>query len=963
MIHNVAIQSEYTFLQSTARIKDLVKHALNNNYKELFLADNNLCGYFEFINECKNNNIRPIVGLKCNINFGLSDTFIIIPKTNEAFKLFLELNYLNDLNKELTYDDFKNQYDDFIFITASFNTKIHDILLESEEKALETLIDYKKRFKYLFFGLTLQDNNVNPSINFLNELKENKIHCVIAHNVYYINIDEKETYSLYNRINNLQTSNFDQSFLSISSYNEYKNYFSYVDYGYDLLLRLLKNCQYLDNKYDLPIYIENSASYLKNLAIVGLNKRLKDNISKLYMDRLLNELSVIDKMGFNNYFLIVFDFVSWAKKNNITVGPGRGSSVGSLVAYSVGITEIDPIKYDLLFERFLNPMRTSMPDIDIDIDDQSRDEVIKYVINKYGEKHVMQIATFSRFGFRSALRDIQRVNKINESFVKRTIQRYETSDIDDNDEEMFSLVKLTKNFLDLPRHIGTHASGVVMSKEALTKTIPYMKSNIAYQTQIEANILESLGLLKIDFLSLSNLTFLKQILAYIPSIKSIYSIPLDDEKTYKLLSKADTDDIFQLESAGMKKVLKKLKPNKFSDLVALLALFRPGPLDSIDDFINARDTNTNSNKIAILDPILNETYGIPIYQEQIMNIVCVYAGFDLFEADIIRRTISKKNIDEMSSIKDKFLTKSISLGREKNEAIEVFNKLEKFAEYGFNKSHSVAYAMLSYQLAYLKANHYLEFNLALLNRMIGINNESLKIINELLLKGYKFIKPSLKLSKDLFYLNKNNQIVIPFNYITGITSTLAKSLISIVNNTKIESLNDFLNATKDKFSKEIYHNLIYSGVFDSFSSNKKQMIDYVEAYILNMLDYVEIHDDVADYSFDDLASYERFCLGFNLNYNLAIKYQYESLNYKLLEKRNLKTIAKVIDVKEITTKNNELMGFITFSDNLVKYETICFPKTYEKYKKLSNSNNLYIILLRMDKNNNSIILDDIVNKE
>ncbi|MDE7161982.1 MAG: DNA polymerase III subunit alpha, partial [Anaeroplasmataceae bacterium] len=446
------------------------------------------------------------------------------------------------------------------------------------------------------------------------------------------------------------------------------------------------NLSLYPKQFYLPAYPntkgESAIEYLTTLCKKGLYRRLKGNIPPIYQERLNYELSVIHKMGYSDYFLIVWDFILYAKKKEILVGPGRGSGAGSLVAYCLGITEIDPLKYDLLFERFLNPERISMPDIDTDFPDTYRDDVIQYVNQLYGPKHVCYISAFNTFQIKSSIRDLGRIRKINSSRLNEVIRLVESNpNYDDllkqfaNRPELYEFLYIIRGLDGLPRHISTHAAGIIISSTVLDDIIPLQEGlNGLYQSQLEAVDLEKIGLLKMDFLGIRNLTIIDEVIKSIPgfTMEKLRTIPLDDKKTYHLLQSADTLGVFQLESNGIRQVLYKLKPECFDDLVAVLALYRPGPMDNIDEFIARRHGKKFTYEHPVLEPILKSTYGIIVYQEQIMQIAQRFANFTLGQADLLRRAISKKNESQLKEQEAAFLAGAMSNGHSKEVAEHIY---------------------------------------------------------------------------------------------------------------------------------------------------------------------------------------------------------------------------------------------------------------------------------------------------
>lgn len=729
-------------------------------------------------------------------------------------------------------------------------------------------------------------------------------------------------------------------------------------------------------KIDLPNFKTNkdisSKEYLNNLSLKGLNKRLKDYTGdKLdYYQRLDYELEVIDKMGFNDYFLIVWDFIRYAKTNGIMVGPGRGSAAGSLVAYSIGITNINPLKYDLLFERFLNPERVTMPDIDTDFSDERRLDVINYVKDLYKDTHVCSIITFDRFKIRSAVRELSRIRKMDnkriDELVKIASEAYNNNTYDElivnSNSEIKEILELALCLIDLPRNVSTHTAGIILSNDNLFDIIPLKNGNNIYMSQLEAIDLEELGLLKIDFLGLKELSILNNTLNSIDSLNlfNIYDIPLNDKLTFDLLSRGDTYGIFQLDGEGITKVIKKLKPSCFNDLVALLALYRPGPMDYIDEFIDRKNGKPFEYVSPDLEDILGETYGIIIYQEQIMRICLKFAGYSLGEADILRRAVSKKKEDVLISERKRFVLSSMKLGYSSDISNSIYDDIVKFANYGFNKSHSVAYAMLTYVMSYLKANYPKEYILAMLNNSIGNFNTTNYYINYARKLGIKILNPNIFISSNKYVLYDGN-ILMPLNQIKTINSKVALNIYSENRKEKFISFMDFKN--RMELSDDNLKALIYSCALDDFNLSKKYLIntilgigDVINNYLNDKIDI-----DNSEYDLEELKMKELETIGFNIKYNifkdidiLKQKYHTTSIDINKLNGR-YKIIAKFDEIKEIMTKKNELMLVGSINDSVTSLNYIMFSSDYSKVRGSLLKSRLYIIEGQIDKDklNNS----------
>ena len=728
--------------------------------------------------------------------------------------------------------------------------------------------------------------------------------CLPLHKTLYL---ESNDYEVYNALCDIEGNN--NKVLEIDDFSFPKTLEEFSGYE-DLFVELENVISQIDlvifnKKIDLPHFPNNksisSKDYLVGLCNKGLQKRLtQNNISDTatYQQRLQFELDVIHNMGYDDYFLIVWEFIKYAKQSDILVGPGRGSAAGSLVAYCLGITEVDPIKYNLLFERFLNPQRISMPDIDTDFPDDKRDSVIAHVRDFYGKTHVCNISAYGTFQVKSSIRDLARVwkwdNELTSELVNIAMNKTyeEILEMFKGREDILKLFRIAKKLENIPRHISTHAAGIILSGEELKNIIPLQEGlNGLYQSQFEASDLEKIGLLKMDFLGIKNLTMINDMLNEIPQIskRQLYDLSLSDQKTYQILQKADTLGIFQLESQGIRQVLAKLKPVCFEDLVAVLALYRPGPMDNIDEFIQRNHGKPFEYLHPSLKPILASTYGIIIYQEQIMQIAQLFANYSLAEADLLRRAVSKKDEATLLIERNKFIERSVQNGYTLEVANQIYDYIDKFANYGFNRSHSVAYAMVSYQMAYLKANHFPIFMSNILNNVISSKETLRDYITYANHNGLKICKPNINISTNKF-ISTPNGVFIPLQVIFGVGEVFARQIIEERNKGLFLSFDDFKLRCQSFINSKHMEALIYSGALDLFSKTKKNMIDDKEAYQSIIDRHLDgIIEENTEFDEEHLTIMEEKYLGFNLEYSpfrylveLRQKAKYKSLsNYKL----------------------------------------------------------------------------------
>lgn len=943
------VKTSYSLLSSLNNIEKLVSLAKNLGYTSLAITDSNMFGAIEFYKCCLKHQIKPIIGLELTI----SDSIIILYAKNElGYKTLIKLSTLAS-ERNLKIDDLQ----DFVNVVLvmpfqSFNEKIFNIFENkyigySNQSEKECI----KHPKVFISNVLYLNKNDYQYLDYLYMIRDGKV----------LGEFELNTYKGHHLLSK-------EEIIKIADEEDIQNS-KHISDICNVEIKYTKNLQ--------PIYKEgiDEFQYLTNLCQKGLNKRLNNNIEKKYQDRLDYELSVINKMGFCNYFLVVYDYVKYAKKNNILVGPGRGSAPGSLVAYTLGITEIDPIKYNLLFERFLNPERVTMPDIDIDFDSNKRELVVNYVIEKYGIKNVAGIITFNTLASKQVIKDVGRVLniplKLTDAISKLITDKDLITSYNNNSklkslinssEELKKLYDISLHLEGLPRHVSIHAAGIVISNRHLDEVIPLYKNDIGiYTTAYSMNYLEELGLLKMDFLGISNLTIIDEIITNIKNNEQINisfnNIPLDDTKTMEIFKKADTDGIFQFESPGMKNFLKKLNPNSLDDLIAAIALYRPGPMDNIDSYIKRK---SGKEPISYLDkslePILKSTYGIIIYQEQIMQIANVLAGYSLGEADILRRAMSKKKLDILQNEKEKFIKRSIEKGHSEESATKIFELILKFAGYGFNLSHSVSYAIVAYKMAFLKRHFCHYFMLSLLNNAIGSDVKTQIYISEAKHKKITITPPDINIST-YKYIIKNKQIICPFSIIHNIGYSVSHAIIKEREKGPFKDFLDFVTRCySGTINKKIITSLINAGVFSSFNINKKTLNENLD----NIINYAELTKDIGlieiekptiiqyqEYDKETLTNLELSSFSFYLSNHPVSEYrQNESLTTINIEDKfnqKINIILYVEKIKEVLTKKNDVMAFVIASDEFKSISLTLFPSIYQENKDLKYGDIISVI--------------------
>ena len=956
------IKTDNSLLSSLINIDELIKYALKNNISSLSITDNNMYGVIEFYNKCIINNIKPIIGLELTIE---NKKIILYCIDNNGYKNLIKLSTINS-EKTIDYDNLKKYSASLICIVLYKDMDIYETLEKIYEKIY---IGYKNEFEYE----KIQNTNkvyINQ-ICYLNEFDD----------IYLKYLTAIKNSQLIENVENVLINNnliLEKDLLKLN--------FDLTN-NYEITKMCNIKIEHEDNlipKFKCPDSLD-SYTYLKKLCIDGLKKIFGNTVNKIYVDRLKKELEIINKMGFCNYFLIVWDYVKYAKENSILVGPGRGSAASSLVAYVLNITTIDPIKYNLLFERFLNPERITMPDIDIDFEYRYRDAMVKYVISKYGIKNVAPIITFGTLGAKQAIRDVARTMSIELKMVDNLckmidsnltlLENYNKNSKIKNyisiNEELKNLYKVATKIEGLKRHTSIHAAGVVMCDKPLDEIIPLDKShNDFYVTGYSMEYLESLGLLKMDFLALKNLTLIKDTIDELNI--NFDDIPINDKKAINIFTKANTIGIFQFESEGMINFIKKLKPDNVEDIIASLALFRPGPMNNIDSYIKRKKGIEKIDYIHDdLYDILKDTYGIIIYQEQIMLIASRMASYTLGEADVLRRAMSKKKESILINEKEKFITRSIANGYDEKIATKVYELILKFASYGFNRAHSVSYAMISIKMAYLKANYSLVFMKNLLNMVIGNSIKTNEYIYECKKLNVELTKPDINISEDK-YIQKNEKLFFPLNLIKNIGVGAVELILKERHKKQFDDIFDFINRCYGKIvNRQVIESLIYSGAFDSLNYNKRTLIynldviiNYGEIGSLLQDELKPIIEEKEEFKQEELMQYELDMFGFYITTHPITKYKikYNTLSINEIENeinKDVELVLLVNKVKENTTKKNEKMCFINAMDEVSNIDLVLFPKVYEKNQ---NINRLDVIHLfgRVEKRFDKVQI--IVNK-
>lgn len=960
------IKSNYSFMSSLIKIDSLINKCINENIKQVALCDENMIASMYFYKECKNNNIKPIIGLELNIN-GL---ILLYAKNYKGYQNLLKIVTLKD---EISYDILNNYNSDIICIIPYNNINSYNSI--------------KNIFNNIYIGVLNRDEEIVASkitndVVFINEL-------------LYLEKKESENYKyalmMRDKKNVLDNIEYSDNFNYFLKEKDILSLVSKKTLDNSNIIGNMCNVVFPESENRIPHYKNSlnleSSDYLTKLSIQGLTKRLNNNVADIYKKRLLYELDIIKKMGFPDYFLIVYDYVKYAKKNGILVGPGRGSAGGSLVAYALGIIDVDPIKYDLLFERFLNPYRSTMPDIDIDFPDTYRDKVIDYVREKYGNKRVAGIIAIGTLKAKAVLDDVARILKVDQNKVDR-LKRFielnsklkdvydnneEFKNIIENDDRLKKLYEISLYFEGFPKNTTVHASGIVISEVDLDEVIPLIKQDGVYISSYEMGYLEELGLLKMDFLGNRNLTIVMDILNSIKEkegkILNFNDIPLDDKETLKLFYDVDTNGIFQFESDTMKNLLKGLKVTDFSDIVAADALVRPGP--DTNSYIERKNNNIKVDYLnEKLRKILEPTYGVLVYQEQIMQIANVMAGFSYAEADTLRRAMSKKKRDLLKIQEDKFIEGSLKNGYEYKIAKKYYDDILAFSSYGFNKSHAVSYSMIAYKMAYLKVHYSKYFYLNILSMIIGNDIKTSLLIREARSKGVRFYLPDINKSTEKYEI-VNDGILFPLSNIKNIGLSTAIEIKNARANGFKDLFECLTKLTEIGINRKIIESLVYSSCFDSFGYNKRTIIDNLDNLLTfsfiakgmpaDMIEHPTI-EKVDEYDSSFLMAKEKELFGFYLSYHPTTKFKdkYNVISINELKKYVGKIIDVIVLVEKIkvhTDKKGNEMAFITGSDEIDSIELIAFSKVYSTINILEKGNVLLVRGKVEYKNDIQIIIE------
>ncbi len=1046
------LHSEYSLLDGYTKISKLFNRVKELGMDSVAITDHGaMFGVIDFYKEAKKHGIKPIIGcevytaprtrfLKDPVKDKNMGHLVLLAKNNNGYNNLIKIvskGYTEGFyyKPRIDFEVLEEYNDDLICLSACLAGDVQRKLLNGDYNGAK---EFALRLNAIYgpenFYLELQDHGIEEQKQVNKDLirlsKETEIPLVATNDVHYLNKEDHITHDILLCIQTGKTINdegrmkFPGSEFYLKSYDEMLSLFPYAPEAIENTLKIADMCNVTFDfhqmhlpGFDVPKEY-SPGEYLRKLCHWGLERRY-ELVTDEIRDRLEYEINTIEAMGYIDYFLIVWDFIKFAKDNGIVVGPGRGSCGGSIVAYTLYITDIDPIKYNLIFERFLNPERITMPDIDIDFEDERRQEVIDYVIRKYGKEKVAQIITFGTMAARGAIRDVGRainmsygeVDKIAKQIPHQlgiTIEKAielnpKLREIYHDDDKAKYLIDVAMAVEGMPRHASTHAAGVVISKKAVNEYVPLYIHDDNITTQFNMNLLEELGLLKMDFLGLRNLSVLKEAVKLIKYNKNIdidlEQIPYDDTKTYELISSGETLGVFQLESSGMRHFIKELRPQCLEDIIAGISLFRPGPMDSIPKYI---ENKNNPEKVdylhSKLEPILKVTYGCLVYQEQVMQVVRELGGYSYGRSDLVRRAMSKKKMDVMEKEREYFINGKVDEdgnieiagcvknGVDKKTANIIFDDMIDFAKYAFNKSHAASYAVLAYQTAYLKCYYPVEFMAALMTSVMGNSSKVAQYISDCKRMGIEILQPQINESFAKFTVSQD-KIRFGLLAIKNVGTGIIKSIVQARKNRKFTSFIDFCERIDTKeLNKRAVESMIKAGVFDGLNATRAGLLAAYERIIegvqqdrrrniagqvslFNSFDETlpetmknDVLPDVKEFSDKYLLAFEKEMLGIYLSGHPLSEYEELINRISTVNSSDLKEIGEnngveglrdgqritipgiVIKKQDKTTKNNNLMAFLTLEDMFGTIEVIVFPGVYDRCIQYLFEDNIVIVV-------------------
>lgn len=1042
------VHSEYSLLDGMSRIKDLPVRAKELGMKAIALTDHGVMyGAVDFYKECKKNDIKPIIG--CEVYVAPRSRFekeagrdsgynhlILLAKNKEGYQNLSKLVSLSFVEgfyykPRIDLEILEKYSEGLICLSACLAGSLSQALIQDDmQKAEEIALWHKRVFKDDYY-IEIQHNGLRQQIMINQKLiqlaRKLDIPLVATNDAHYLKKEDSYFHEVLlciqtgKRMSDEDRMRFETQEFYIKSPEEMADYFSEFPDAIENTVKIAEKCNYdfefgvtkLPN-YDVPEEYATHLDYFKDLCYKGIKKRYGENPAEEVMSRLEYEISVIDKMGYVDYFLIVWDYINYAKSVGIPVGPGRGSGAGSIAAYAIGITDIDPLKYGLLFERFLNPERVSMPDFDVDFCYERRGEVIEYVERKYGKDHVSQIITFGTMAARMVIRDVGRVldypysetdklakmipMEVHITIPKALEQNREFKELYESNPSVKQLIDIAIKLEGLPRQASTHACGIVITKDPVDTYVPLYVNDGNISTQYTMNLLEELGLLKMDFLGLRTLTVISDTEKLVKQNRGIdveYDKEMNDPKVYKLWANGESIGIFQFESQGMTNFMKELKPDCLEDIIAGVSLYRPGPMDQIPRYIKGKQNpGHNVYTHPALEPILNVTYGCMVYQEQVMQIVRELAGYSLGRADLVRRAMGKKKLDVMAKEREYFINGQVDEngnvlvpgcvrnGIDKESANKIFDEMAEFAKYAFNKSHAAAYSVVSYRTAYLKTYYPAEFMAATLNSFLGNLDKVPVYIYECKRLNIEILKPDINKSFTKFTV-QDNKIRFGLGSIKNVGVSAIETVIAErIKNGEFKSFTDFCERIQSgTVNKKCIECLIKAGCFDSMSQTRATLLASFEKIMdtinnqgrnslanqVTMFDIVEPEETVK-YQYTvlkelderELLSQEKEMLGIYVsghpleklreaisNQTNITSIQIEDLNEEnsgnFKDGQTVKYAGTITGIKKKYTKRNTIMAFVTVEDLYGSAELVVFDSVYSRCDSILIDENVILV--------------------
>ncbi len=1028
------LHTQYSLLDGAIRFEPLFELAKEYGMRSCSITDHgNMFGVVDFYFSAREADIKPIIGCEAYITpksiqykktKGEDNAYhiILLAMNNNGYRNLVKLvsiaqlegfYYVPRIDKEIL----RKYSDDIICLTACIKGEIPNSILKGTDKQTRGLVEeYLSIFgDRLFFEL--QDNGLDEQ-RIVNEgliklAGYYNIPIVATNDCHYLRKEESKAHELLlciqtgKKLSDTDRMSFKSDEFYFKSPEEIFNAFSGYPDALKNTIRIAEMCNVIidDTTYHFPDFKTpdniDINEHFENECRKGFEKKLKKIMSSYsvfsedqlqqYKDRLNYEIKVIKEQKFAGYFLIVADFIRYAKDNKIPVGPGRGSAAGSLVAYCLDITEVDPIKYNLLFERFLNPDRISMPDIDVDFCKKGRDDVIKYVVDRYGKNNVAQIITFGTMKSRAAVRDVGRALGVPLNVVDRVAKlipatsksirhaiesEHQLKEIYENNRDIKEMLDNASVLEGLARHASIHAAGIVISNKDLTEHVPLYRGQAGERvTQFTMKTIERIGLIKMDFLGLETLTLIDNVLKMLKKDGidiDLDNIPFDDAKTFELLCAGDTSGVFQLEGRGMKDLLIKFKPSKFEDILPLIALYRPGPLNSgmVDEFIKRKNNpSIIEYETPLLEDILKDTYGVIIYQEQIMKIAQVLANFSIKDADALRKAMSKKIPEQLERYSEQFITGAQSNGIPRETAEKIYNIIRQFGEYGFNKSHSTAYGLIAYQTAYLKANYYIYYLTAMLTIEVNNTDKLIKYITECRDAGIEILPPDINKSEKDFKI-EDGKIRFGLSGIKNVGDAAIDNMLAM--REEIGGFNSFMGfcdvIDSRKVNKKVLESLAKAGCFDRMGLKRSQIMHLIKERsdkpqkkndknimqpslfgddeIINYTSYNIVVPDLEELPYREILAGEKEAFGFYFSQhplkqfekiiNIITKYDTQSIKEMDIQE-DVDIVGMVNSHRELSTKKGDKMAYVNLEDTKGILEAIVFPDLYAKTIELIKS--------------------------